>query len=471
MRQSKVEDVETARKSIHFVWALICFAVLVISFPSLSAAYDFSFEAYGPNRVVRGYDVYIQQLSQVTDGTRDYAFYYVEGLPAGVTKSYPELEETCCGGLGTNKSWQPQNTWLMISVPPNASLGSYELTLRIVSAGIEKKINYLLYIDPVPEALPKQKISSIHPIPSLAKWESYMTTYGAKFCNREEILRQGLWEGNLWYYDGIRVYHQIADYTGQNSWNSCADYTEEVYKPYIESSAVPGWRVFPHGLYQDFLRNKDAASKFAAIELSTNSAFARTGGSVSRGVDGLHRETAYLIHAYRIAGMLGSPNLKLYLRSVNFCLGMIDQMFVSKTDSYLKPFMVGLIMEALIQYYEESKDPRVPTAIKVAADGLWSRAWIENNKAFYYESTNATNAAPDLNLLIAPAYAWLYKITGDPVYQQRGDAIFEGGVEKACPSCDGKHFNQNYRWSFDYVTWRSKPFPQPPMSFKIIETN
>jgi hypothetical protein len=67
----------------------------------------------------------------------------------------------------------------------------------------------------------------------------------------------------------------------------------------------------------------------------------------------------------------------------------------------------------------------------------------------------AKPGAPDLNLLIAPAYAWLYSRTGDTTYRDRGDQIFAGGVKGAW--LDGsKVFNQNYMWSFDYVKWRSE---------------
>ena len=63
--------------------------------------------------------------------------------------------------------------------------------------------------------------------------------------------------------------------------------------------------------------------------------------------------------------------------------------------------------------------------------------------------------APDLNLLIAPAFAWLYQRTGDTTYRDRGDQIFAGGVKGAY--LDGaKQFNQSYMWSFDFVKWRSE---------------
>lgn len=61
---------------------------------------------------------------------------------------------------------------------------------------------------------------------------------------------------------------------------------------------------------------------------------------------------------------------------------------------------------------------------------------------------------PDLDLLITPACTWLYQMTGDPTYLIRRDLVFEGRVEGVW--LDGsKQFSQNYRWSFDFVIWRS----------------
>ena len=450
-----------ARVKTLFKAAQIVFPSLCVLCPSLALATGaFTLSAYGPNNVVVGNDLYIQETPQVTVDTATYAFYYVDGLPAGATASWPNILSYCCATAPTNlnRAYRPSMPELLkINVPSTVNPATYNLTLRLESGGITQTLPYTMTVKPVPRPLPKQVISSIHPIPSLSTWEDNMKTYGHKLCNSATITSLGTWDGNVWFYDGIRVYYQIADYTGDPTWNTCAGYVESVYKPYVLKGGTPGWRIFPHGLYQAFLRNnKDMDAKNAAIALGTNSAYAKKGGGVSFGVTGLQRETSFLISAYRIAGLLGSPQPTLYAQSVNFVLGMIDQMFVSNTDPYLKPFMVGLMMEALIEYYEETKDPRVPPAIKAAADGLWTRAWIPDGNGFYYESTNPTKAAPDLNLLIAPAYAWLYKQTGSPVYQQRGDLIFQGGVKSAW-LVQGKQFIQNYRWSFDYVKWRLHP--------------
>ena len=61
----------------------------------------------------------------------------------------------------------------------------------------------------------------------------------------------------------------------------------------------------------------------------------------------------------------------------------------------------------------------------------------------------------NLNLLIAPVYAWLYMRTADTIYRDRGDKVFAGGVKKAWLHGD-KQFKQNYHWSFDYVKWRKE---------------
>ena len=192
------------------------------------------------------------------------------------------------------------------------------------------------------------------------------------------------------------------------------------------------------------------------------------------------REVAYNLMAYLLARAVGDSTRPVGEAYLDLVLGHFDQWFVSKTavavsggdappasigQFYIQPFMAGLSSEALIQYYEtRSQDVRIPAAVKTAMDWLWANAWDVGTQQFFYDLYGPSNGpykpgsplgAPDLNLLIAPAFAWLYKQTGDTTYRDRADAIFASGVKGACVSCDGKHFNQQYRWSFDYVKWRN----------------
>src|SRR6478672_4937610 len=63
------------------------------------------------------------------------------------------------------------------------------------------------------------------PIPLLSAWEANMTTFGRQGCTKlqERIL------GDV-YYDGERVYYQIASYTGDPTWKYCAGVAESIYR-------------------------------------------------------------------------------------------------------------------------------------------------------------------------------------------------------------------------------------------------
>lgn len=258
------------------------------------------------------------------------------------------------------------------------------------------------------------------------------------------------------YYDAQRVFVQIGDDTGDAKWNACAQHAESIYRDrYVlpNRGSVPGYWNFTHGLTMDYLRTRDPASREAVILLSENAMFARDGTPLAWTASAdASREVAYAITSYLNAERVGAPRRARLPQLVDQALGHIQEWFVKKSATRVAPFMVGLTAEALIEYYEATRDPRVPPAIKLALDGLWPTAWVPSASAFLYDNHDRA-LAPDLNLLIAPAYAWLYHETGDRLYLVRADQIFAGGVKSAYLG-DGKHFNQNYRWSFDYVRWR-----------------
>jgi hypothetical protein len=61
---------------------------------------------------------------------------------------------------------------------------------------------------------------------------------------------------------------------------------------------------------------------------------------------------------------------------------------------------------------------------------------------------------PDLNLVIAHAFGYGYKISGyeRKDYLKVGKALFEEGINKAYLN-DRKHFNQNYRSSGHFLAY------------------
>lgn len=96
---------------------------------------------------------------------------------------------------------------------------------------------------------------------------------------------------------------------------------------------------------------------------------------------------------------------------------------------------------------------------------------------------------PDLNHLIAPAYAWVYARTGEAKWRERYDAAFDGGTMAHGPPTAHKQWNQALLWGGDGLEWRAEgarkedgaasppvdppvdpPTPQPPRTRKFKVT-
>jgi hypothetical protein len=327
------------------------------------------------------------------------------------------------------------------------------------------------------------------PIPEKATWESNMTVKGTSICNTLSTNLDSV------YYDGEYVYYKIAAYTGNAAyWNACAAKAEAIYRDQYaipNKGKVPGYWLFTNGLRLDSQRTGDSTSQTTAQLLAQNSAFAADSAccpapaGYNPASQEFSREVAYAINSYMDAEALGYPKRKNKDLYISYALGHINQWFVTFSNPIsgiwgVKPFMVGLTMRALIQAYEETSPAQrtadmllIPATIKVALDGLWTGnipgatpgqgAWLPTSEAFFYGTHNEADTcgstpcirfpAPDLNLLIAPAFAWYYLQSGDTTYRTRGDQVFVGGVKGATLTA-GKQFDQNYLWSFDYVTWR-----------------
>ncbi|TMI76994.1 MAG: hypothetical protein E6H05_01940 [Bacillati bacterium ANGP1] len=305
-------------------------------------------------------------------------------------------------------------------------------------------------------------------IPYLSQWETNMRTYGSLHCVLGTL--------DQVYYDAERVYYQIADYTGDPSWLNCSQLAETVYRDqYVlpNNGSVPGHWNFTTGLRLDAQRTADAQSKTAAVLLSQHAAFATDGTPLAwtQSAD-YSREVAYAVVSYIDAQALGEPLRQRRIDLVTQAYDHMAQWFVRfawpgpwqqspQETIRLAPFMVGLTAHTLIRDWEQTKDSRLIPTLRLAADWMWANAWIPSTQAMWYEFPDqgqpccqASGPAPDLNLLIAPIYAFLYRQTGETKYRDEGDAIFAGGVAQAWLG-GGKQFDQNYWWSFDYVTWRS----------------
>jgi hypothetical protein len=309
---------------------------------------------------------------------------------------------------------------------------------------------------PLPPPPPPSPPPPTVPIPGLARWQSQMLTKGGAVLDYLKAEASHSWDENLGavYYDGQRVMLQIADYTGDPKWLEGANLAEVIYRDrYVLIYGFSGYRNFSTGLRMDVERTGDPVSRDTVTRLA-NDMYGYDTANDCRDPS-LSRECAYAMLALQDAEKLGQPHRARRDVLRESAYGHLNLWPTDTVLGQVSPFMVGLTAHAIIRDWEQTSDPRALPALRGVAEWLWTQAWDPTSRSMWYDLNQSTReAAPDLNLLIAPLYAWLWQQTGNVTYRDRGDALFVGGVEGAW--LDGeKQFNQNYWWSFDYVTWRN----------------
>jgi hypothetical protein len=373
---------------------------------------------------------------------------------------------------------------LQVSVPDTAIAGDYTVSITFSetpSGGNSTVLQFPITVVHIPP-LRTQPIdwTTVPPIPGLARWEQTMVSPnggGAQWCpdkaNPTEKMAFG-YEAQVWFYDGARVYYQIANYTGDQQWANCARNIESQYSDYIlnNKGSIPMWRIFPKGLEMSMCPSCDPKYAAALRALINGTLYTKTAGYPW---DGVIREMAFTLDlevAQQTA--FGEPHKNLTSTAdmeIGFLLAYTDG--TGRYGMY-QTFMTGLAMESLIGYWDLTHDPRVPYAIRRMLDDIWAR-YNTNNHAMMYNADvdpakcNETpawyvplpggncglNSHQGINNFVAPAFAWYWRQAGDTTYLTRGDDLFAHSLDE--PIYAGKQFSQNYRWSFDYVKWRSKP--------------
>jgi hypothetical protein len=74
-----------------------------------------------------------------------------------------------------------------------------------------------------------------------------------------------------------------------------------------------------------------------------------------------------------------------------------------------------------------------------------------------HTSANENDGFAELNNLVCGAYAWYWSISGENTYLKEGDACFDAGISpRASVYFMGKDFGQIFKWTFDYIGWRTQ---------------
>ncbi len=215
---------------------------------------------------------------------------------------------------------------------------------------------------------------------------------------------------------------------------------------------------------------------------------------------------AYLFDDRVAAEIAGAArNTAFQQRTADLLLGILDQAYnlnfsnANQQGFDIHPFTLGLVMEALINYYELDRaeghvpDARIPLEIRKVLDWWQATQHIATTHALAYQVydlpmdptlvSGTLYGATELNDLVAPAYAWYWSKTGNSTYRVAGDDLFNHVFDSAGSAgtlvgggwtYSVKEFNQVYKWSFDFVRWRTGQNPDgssPAVSTVLAAAN
>ncbi|WP_414475753.1 hypothetical protein [Microvirga sp. M2] len=300
-----------------------------------------------------------------------------------------------------------------------------------------------------------------------------------RYENRFRVFAERHWrsDGHAWdaanYYDRAKIFYVWWARTGDDTLlKRAGDLAVDYRTNYLEANdygTSAHWSQIA-GVALHYLATGDEASRTAVGRVADTFAqpyYSDNVGNVKAEMD--QRIQARTLESFLYAKQINAPSAagnnwdKLLTSSLDKILSAQaadGAWHFSNSDGAVVPFMAGMLNDTLIDYYTNYKaDARIPAAIKKSVDYLWSHTWDEKSQSFNYIEFNAKGEvkepAPDLNNMIVDGFGFVYKMTGDATYKERGDKIFAGGVNGAWLE-GSKQFNQQYTTSYRYASLRER---------------
>lgn len=409
----------------------------------------------------------------------------------------------CAADPVTAPPFDPPGALLAAGRPPG---GGSTPTVKDTAAA-------LAAIDAILGPVPTTTTLAAHPLgPDYkAKFVQHEPTHRVKTCCRSG----GSYDN---YYDRVQAYYAwwAQERDSRKETASYPQYAHDVlvtYRDWIANRLR--WEVEPHdaqldGLALHYLVTGDNASKDAVARLATrysSSSHAYFGNLGKNDHDWMdNRIQGRVLLSLVLAHQIGAPDpsgatggtywsdkakvaLNAILGTQTTAAGKFRGAYQFKSSCYAnKPFMVGILNDALTRYHDLSENAasplygtlsledkaRILKAVELSADYMWVNDWVASAGAFREHSENAGGCnsapAPDLNLMVVSGYGWVGSelaagatVTNhtagesgaetSTTYFQAGDGAFAGGVNKACFSCSDKHFNQQYQSGYRYLAY------------------
>ena len=304
-----------------------------------------------------------------------------------------------------------------------------------------------------------------------AKYEADFASY----ANTQWAADSTSFEAN--FYDRAMIYYVWWARTGNATYLDRATKLALVARTYIESQnfAPPTYNLMIDGVALHALVTGDQRSAMAVAKVADKMAdprgwYSYVAGHTGDG-EGDSRNSARILTAVVDAYLLRAASPAGY--NYGALLPDLESRILGTQASdgayrwpnqcgYGKPFMTGMLNDALIRYYTSVQaDSRIVPAVKRAVDFMWANDWVASSQGFRYLDAACNNPSsggtggptPDLNNLITSGFAFVAKQTGDGSYADKADAAFAGAVNSAWLT-GKKQFNQAYTSSFHYLAFR-----------------
>ena len=274
------------------------------------------------------------------------------------------------------------------------------------------------------------------------------------------------------YYDRAMIYYVAWARTGNTTYRDRANALALNYRRnFLEARGfdVLPFETFVDGVALHYLVTGDEASRVAVGRVAdrfASSRFIDVLGNTAGEVD--NRDQSRVLTALLVARQIGAPsaNGTDFAGRARTALSNILRSqspdgayrFTTTQCGRNKPFMVGLLNDALVRYHGSFEaDWRIVDAVKRSLDYIWANDWRADRQAVVYLGGYCNGddawAAADLNGLVASGFGFVYRQTGDGTYRSRGDAVFAGAVNGGWPA-GSKQFNQQYTSSYRYLGLR-----------------
>ncbi len=424
----------------------------------------------------------------------------VSGYPPGTILSWRRLQSVRMPPLSVNGNelvlYEPDVT-MFAKVPATTRPGEYRITVKTSEARDTEQNPSSFQYTLTAATLPVTKLAApkdFPPIPGLKTWERIMTSSEdgggsalrqyPRCANRKDPAAPLGWadaaghvtlsntgtpypvsystgsNARVWFYND-ETFFRIAQYTGDPTWANCGVFIASAMRDKFQQNgptAIQAFLYFPWTMVAAYRLTKDPSYRDAVISTAD-------GGQGSRGSvnDFSIRENAFAFEG-RLARreVTGQEDYDLPY----FAEAALGQLYVNATSSpdrsFNEVFMLGLAMRPLIRWYMISHDERIPVVIKLTLDKIWDN-WYDHKAHHFYYNPEPTGercwvgcqkwTGAKLNNLVAPAYAWYWRLTGDEDARQRGDDLFSHMYDEGYPY-SAKEWSQGYYWSWDFVDWR-----------------